>query len=542
MSESRRRGLCAASVFLVLLGVYLLTNSGRIDSIDGQYRWEVSKNLLDIGEPSIQDPRLHFWAHQDGNTGKWYVNYNAGASVTPIPLMLISRAFPGDVGYERDRFVFALTGGFFGAALGAVLVLAFGLLGLGVSASVAWALVFGLATMWWPSSVTVLDQNQHALFAFGSLILAWQSGRRKSYGLAALAGLTGGLLLAFQESYALILPMIAIAVFASPDEAAPDREPSLRRPLERSAFLRYATYGVCSATGLLLFFGYNYLRYSAIVRPNRYSYESGTASAAITWGDPFAAIVSLLASPGKGFFFFSPPLILAVFGALGLFKRAPVLLVAVVATSLAHLGLVSQLAFFSGDWCWGPRYLVVLLPMWTLTLPFAAKYLSRPRFVVGLLVSLGLLVQVMAVTFDYHRFFFERNLGTFFYVNNQWVYFQESQLIARPFEIYSTLREGIPSEAVFFAPTGTKSVTYTTGGSPDNIEPRVWVRLFKIWYVPWPWPLWIWMVEPDARPINPWILIIPCVAMVVGGAVSLVRLTRGRESSFAEEPATAIPT
>jgi hypothetical protein len=542
MSESRRRGLCSVSVFLVLLGIYLLTNPGRIDSIDGQYRWEISKNWIDSGEPSVQDPRLYFWAHQDHNTGKWYSNYNAAASVTPMPLMAISRLLPGDREYERDRFAFALTGGFFGAALGAVLVIAFGMLGLGTSASVAWALVFGLTTLWWPASVTVLDQNQHTLVAFVSLLIAWQSGRRKSFRLAALGGLVGGLLFAYQENYALLLPMIALAVFASPDEAAPDREPSLRRPLEWSAFLRYLTYGLCSATGLLLFFGYNYLRYSALVRPNRYTYESGTASAAITWGDPLAAVVSLLASPGKGVLFFSPPLILALFGARGLFKRAPVLLSAIIATSLVHVAVVSQLAFFSGDWCWGPRYLVILLPMWALTLPFAAQYLPRPRFVVGLVVSLGLLVQVMAITFDYHRFFFERNLDTFFYVNNQWVYFKESQLIARPFEIYATLHDGIPPEARYFAPTPDGKLTYTPSGAFPGLEPRVWMRYFAVWYAPWPWPLWIWMVDPADRPVNPWVVIVPCVALVAVGSTMLVRLTRRSLDSPIDEPVAVLPT
>jgi hypothetical protein len=541
MSNRRRRVLCAAGVFLCLLGVYLLTNPGRLDSIDGQVRWEVSKNWLEIGDPTILDPWLFsYWSFPDPITGRRYANYNAAPSLTPMPLMAIARMFPGDRLRERDRFAFALTSSFFGALMGACLVIGFGMLGLGVGPSVAWAFVFCLTTLWWPGSVTVLEQNQHAVVAIISLLIAWQSGRRRSLALAALGGLVGGVLINYQESYSLLLPMLALAVFASPDEAAPGREPSLRQPMRWDGFLRYAVFGLCSCVGLLTFFAFNYLRFATLLRPSGYTYSSDSTAGALTWGSPGAAFVSLLVSPGKGVIFFSPLLVLALFGIRGLFKRAPVLVSAIIATSLVHFIFISQLAFFGGDWCWGPRYLLVLMPMWALTLPFAAQYLRRPRPTIVALATLGLVIQLMAITFDYHRFFFERNLPTFFYVGNQWVYFKESQFFARPFEIYTTLRDGIPPEAGRFSPTPFGTVTYTTGGPPPGMEPRVWLRYYKVWYAPWPWSLW--MVDPAERPINPWFLIVPCFVLLGVGATMLVRLTRSSLDSPIEEPVAVLPT
>ena len=37
--------LCAAGVFVALLAVYLLTAPGRIDTVDGQWRYDVAKNM-----------------------------------------------------------------------------------------------------------------------------------------------------------------------------------------------------------------------------------------------------------------------------------------------------------------------------------------------------------------------------------------------------------------------------------------------------------------------------------------------------------------
>src|SRR5437588_11284901 len=100
-------------------------------------------------------------------------------------LMLLSRHLPGRrVG--RDYFAFSLTGPLFGALLGALLVFGYGLLGIRLRESLLYTAIFCLATLWWPASVTVFDQNQHAALLFGAVLLAWVSGRRQSLHLAAL--------------------------------------------------------------------------------------------------------------------------------------------------------------------------------------------------------------------------------------------------------------------------------------------------------------------------------------------------------------------
>src|SRR6202035_4538437 len=143
MGEQRRRLICATGVFVALLGLYLLTAPGRIDIIDGQWRYEVARNWLDTGEPVVADRWLLATRGQMLNpgNGKSYSVYNAAPSVTPMPLMLLSRLLPGH-NTERDHFAFSLTGPFFGALLGALLLLAYGLLGIRLPESLVYTAIF----------------------------------------------------------------------------------------------------------------------------------------------------------------------------------------------------------------------------------------------------------------------------------------------------------------------------------------------------------------------------------------------------------------
>jgi hypothetical protein len=496
-----------------LLAVLVLTNVGRLDIIDGQIRYEVAANWLDSGQPILRDPLLARGMLAVKTATASYSVYNAGASVTPMPLMLLSRLLPGHT-IERDRFAFSMTGPIFGAAVSALLALGYAMLGLNLARSTAWAAIASLSTLWWPGSVTVFDQNQHGFFLLAAILLAWQSGRRDSFALAAFAGLTGGLLVAFQENYLLLLPLIGLPVLAhSPERGTPWR--LFRQSLDRQGLLRYSLFGLCCGVGPLLFFSFNYWRFGTLLQPNR------VGDPDLFWGNPLAAFVSLIASPGKSIFLFSPPIVLAFIGVRGLFARAPMLVATIAGITIVHVLVIIQLAFFGGDWCWGPRYLLILTPLWALTFPFATTRLRRR--IVSALVVAGFAVQLMGISLDYQRFFFEHNLPPFFWVD-QWSYFKQSQFLSRPGEIFSLLRDGIPPEARRFSPTPQAQVTYTPLGPPDyRHDGARWVRLFAVFHTPRPWPFWMSAIESERRPVNGLVLGTTCTAIFLAG-LGLIRM------------------
>jgi hypothetical protein len=535
MSDRQNRWLCVAGLFPALLGLYLLTTPGRIDTIDGQWRYDVARNWLDTGQPVVADPYLLATRLQllNRGTGKSYAPYNAAPSLAPIPLMAISRLLPGHSA-ERDRFAFTLAGPLFGSLLGALLLVGYGWLGVRLRDSLIYTTVFCVATLWWPASVTVFDQNQHAVLLLGAALTAWQSGRRQSLCLAGLAGLLAGLLLDYQEVYTLALPALGLAVLACPEEGSPDQEATLQRTLDRAALLRLASFGLCCCVGLVLFIAFNEVRFGTPLVLAKYGRQDIPQPP--IWGNPLAGLLSLAISPGKGILWFSPPLLLTCLGARRFFHRAPALALTVAGVSMCYLLVIIHLTFFGGDWCWGPRYAIPVMPLWALAFPFAAARAPKPRLLIAPLLGVGLLVQLMGVSLDYQRFFFDRNLPGYFWMSRPWFYFSHSQLAARPIEILTSIHDGLPREAVYFNARPDGQATYWPGYPGRSEQPSLWVRQFGVFYLPRPWWGWMSRIAPERRPVDFATFLILCAGLVASGGSLLLVSLRTRLSQAAAVP------
>src|SRR5262245_31780809 len=101
--------MAALGVFLTLVAVYVSSNVGRIDIIDGQVHYDVAQNWRRTGLPQVTDPWLLHTRYVVRTKSLAYSAYNAAASVTPMPFMVVSRLLPGH-SVERDRFLFTMTG------------------------------------------------------------------------------------------------------------------------------------------------------------------------------------------------------------------------------------------------------------------------------------------------------------------------------------------------------------------------------------------------------------------------------------------------
>jgi hypothetical protein len=121
------------------------------------------------------------------------------------------------------------------------------------------------------------------------------------------------------------------------------------------------------------------------------------------------------------------------------------------------------------------------------------------------ILATGLVIQGLALSVENQRFFFERGLNDFFWAEDSWFYFKHSALFARVGEAVS-LKDGLPASARWFnsIPFDGWS-TYTVLGPPLSIPRRMapqWIRQRKVFYLPRPWPIWMWWIKPDLRPIN----------------------------------------
>jgi hypothetical protein len=124
-------------------------------------------------------------------------------------------------------------------------------------------------------------------------------------------------------------------------------------------------------------------------------------------GNIWVGLAGQLISPGKSLFVYSPILLMAFAGARESARRAPGLSWGLLVASVLYLLIHARIRNWSGDWGWGPRHLVPLVPL--LMLPAAVAIhrtltsgAQRPRVILLSLAGMGLAVQTVAMMTNWH--------------------------------------------------------------------------------------------------------------------------------------------
>jgi hypothetical protein len=503
------RLVTALGIALFVAAVYIASAPGRIDIIDGQYRFEVARNMVE--DYSIQLRDMYLGNAIDGVLGA-YSPYGVSGSLTGVPLIVLADLV-GPASMDRRMFFFSFTSGVLGALTAGVLFFFLTELSVAPRPALAWTLVASFATLAFPVATSTFDQTQHGFFILCACLGAYMSARHDSNGWAVVAGAALAFLVNFQITYVILIPTLAVAALAAPSASAAER----RRGFERAALVVFG-----GAAGVLIWAGINKFRFDTFVGGVEMNVRHPPAR-----GNPLIGLPALLVSPGKSLFLYSPPTIAALIGLRGLFKREPRLVQAVAATCLVHLAMVSSLTFYGGDWCWGPRYFVSVLPLIALGFGFLDLTRRSMRVLLPTLVTLGLVVQALALTVDHHRFFYGNSLPTFFWYQQPGYYFSHSALFERPAEVAESLRVGVPREAVEFRPGPyPEFLSYAVfgGWGHPGLAPPAWMRYYQVFWLPRPWPLWLPRVS-GAKPVSTSRALLTVSVMALAGllCMSIVR-------------------
>jgi len=278
------------------------------------------------------------------------------------------------------------------------------------SVAIATALCFGLATLAWPYTQTFFSDPVcgWGLFtAFYGLLAFAQTGRKR-YLLAA--GIAWGLAYLTRVINLITLPVYLIGLlvvlnqqfqhgYAKFSEGIlgsdrhnflhlfqPRMYPSLWRPLA-SFLIPIVLAGLCSLW-------WNWLRYGSI-------WESGYVETERFDAAWLMGISGLIMGPARGLIWYSPVLILGLWGSRWFWRNQRWVLGAVLSLSAIYIAVYGKWYMWHGGFSWGPRFLVPLMPFLTLlTGPVWAWWLDSKQGgwnMIGRIVVLLLLIASIGV-------------------------------------------------------------------------------------------------------------------------------------------------
>lgn len=361
--------LVAVLLGLGFAALYAGISRGTFVFGDDILMYQVTEAIWERHEVSVSSPvwRGDVAKSIPGVDGGHYAKYGIGQSLVALPFYARSaerfRGYQlpvtadrvGNLRYGPTVFGTGLTNAATGGATVAVAYLLAVEVGFASGVALAVAALLGAGTLLPHYASTFLSEPLAAFaLALGALGLARADRRARSSGGwdpggLLLSGFGFGLAVATKVAHIVIVGPFALWAFLVVREA-----PRGRRLLALTAW------ATPFAGWLAVVAAYNRARFGGIFETG-YGWESRGFTTPLSEG-----LTGLLASPAKGVLWYCPVLLLAIVGLRGLHARRPGLLAAMLAASLAHVALMAKYYQWWGGDCWGPRFLVPLLPLWLL--------------------------------------------------------------------------------------------------------------------------------------------------------------------------------
>ena len=495
--------LALGGQFVLVVALLALSGPGRIDDLDGQTRYEVARSLVDHGDVVVRCDHF-WWCILPGRDGRQYSSYRLPHSLLGVPAILAADA-TGPKTEGRRHFFFCLVSAVMAGVLAVTYSVWFRSLGYSVGSALLWGLAGIVCTPNWYYGTSTFDDILGATAVVFALTVA-RTGRSRPY----LAAIVAGLAIAWAFHCKQPLGIFVLCVLAA------ICQPGL--PL-RSQFGRWLVVLACLLLGLAAYVAYEHYKFPPQTRAG---HEELTKRYAPHWpANPLMSLACLAFSPAASVFLYCPPVVLGLYG-LWVWRRTDRWLVAATVTAtIVFTGFIACLTIFKGDWAWGPRYLTPVCAVLWLFVPAGAACLPLPttrRLVVGVLLTLGIVVQVLGLSVLPHRLYMQRNLPSSFGVSNPELYFDPavSHLFNRPREIREILTA--PRSAEAFTPA--RAPTFTIPLVDEFKKPREMVARYHVYNSLRPWWISQRYLAPHERPVDLWRTFgLLCGLVVLGAAV-----------------------
>jgi hypothetical protein len=377
--------LLALSVVLwsFVFAVLCLTSGTKPIAGDSALMCAAADALRTRGDFAVEPTRRDV---SKGPDGRYYVKYPLLTVLQCVPAMAIRErvvaAAPGDEALE------VLAPQLVPHAIAATLALGamhLGLqLGLNAAASVILAFIVTFTTPIWLGSRSLYSETLQAMLTIWFAFFALRARDAKRVGAWAALGVVCGL--GFNAKVTLFILPLCVAI----DQLYE------RWDRKRLIALAYTLPGLLLGAAAVLW--YNHVRFGDMLTQGYGTLNDGELGFSV----PLASgVYGLLFSSGKSVFQYAPVLIASVWAVPYFWRERRRDLWLVAVPSLFTLAVIGKWWAWSGDWGWGPR---LLLPVVPLACVGIVRWLAAPSrtsmFWVGTLAAAGFYVQVLGLSVD----------------------------------------------------------------------------------------------------------------------------------------------
>jgi hypothetical protein len=377
-------------IFGFLLAAYLFTYTGVIQSSDGLAMFATTESIARRG--AIDANQVLWMDVQQGSygpDGNLYSRKGLGMPLLALPLVWLAKhwrlAGLVQAALLLNPLLTAWTAG--------LIFRAGRRLDWTRNTSIAAALIFGLGSMAWPYTQTFFSDPISAwgLFAAAYGLLSYsQSGYKRYLGMG---GLAWGLAYLSRTVNLLTLPiyLIGLIIVLQRQTRRGGYRPGLRMAV--SYYWRPITSFMIPvvAAGLASLW-WNWVRYGSI-------FATGYASSERFDANWLFGVFGLLLGPARGFFWYSPILLLAIPGAIWFWRNQRQIFWLTLAVSAVYVLTYGKWYMWHGGYSWGPRFLLPLTPFMALFSGPAWAWLMRGKLAgwVGKALAVVLIIISVAV-------------------------------------------------------------------------------------------------------------------------------------------------
>ncbi len=443
------QGRVGLYLFLIIFLVYLLTTSGTTIyvTLDGLVRLEVIKSITSTLTADVPAKYGAGFALQ-GREGRFYDPHEVGHTLLSIPFFVVGQALGNPQFFLSlmNPLALAWTCVFFFRLCGTV--------GYSLSTSVRLTLILALCTQLWPESKSPFDHALESLFCLAAFYHACLSCTKETRSTLVVCGAFLGAAIATRTISVLFGAPIAFYVISYTWR----RQTVLAKKLGEAA-KQFCLLLAGLAPGLALALGYNSYRFGSMLTTG-YAGWSQLHKVDLFSNPIWKGMLGLTVSPGKGLFFYCPIVLLSILNYKKFLRWKKELAVAIALLLALYSIVLGKYIAWHGDFAWGPRYLTVLLPYLILPLGIVFERRSRTnpfrRTLLKAAVSIGFVVQLMAVSIDMNVFFLRAQTAGVLNRDFAWrtysipyeFYFdpENSPLVSRIYEIRDALQNQRPLE------------------------------------------------------------------------------------------------